>query len=265
MKKLVFAAACLVAGPAIAQAPLVLIEACNAILEADKRLECLKAAMGSNAAAAKPQAIDAISGAFAAMQASIGVGISYSNYQVAMLDLAKALAAYKQEVGEAGRESAKFFDAAVEAYSDVGVFWERSIAFYARRSNEVTYSGGLPVSMNGLEWLVAKYSLGTVKSDILGIERGLPVQMTRAQIWVIAKQKADEAMRVARLPSAKSGSPPDTEMQAVHMLVKTQQCREYPVAEKNETEGTSTLYSAVCTDGRKLKISCSAGACRVMP
>lgn len=272
MKKIFAVLVLALSAAANAQAPAVLIEACNSIADADKRLECLKAAIGAGGHSTQAQPLNAVTRAFAGMEASLNAGISYNNYQVAVLDLAKAVAAFKQDSGETGASSAKLFESAVEAYSDAGVLWERSISFYARRGNDIAYAGGLPVSMNGLDWLVSKYSLATGKSDIWGLERGLPVQSARAEIWRIARQKVAEAQAAANpkkqdeisaklsAPYAPIGDAPEREV-ATKMTIGVS-CSSQPFLAALEDSPSRKEFSAKCDNGQALSIICTEGMCK---
>lgn len=268
MRKTIALFALLISGTAPAQTPSVLLEACNTLQDAEKRLECLKAAIGSspNVAAANTGAVDTLERAFGALQAGIDVGMSYRDYQTSVLDLAKSLAAFKQQMPNI---PTALFDEALGAYSDAGMFWLRSIEFYSRRGNDLAYSGGLPVSMNGLDWLVPKYGLATVKSDIWGIERGLPVQPTTSQIWAIAKTKADGGIKRARVPSTPKASTAsidssDPEVQAVKSIIASQQCRDATSIERTKSTESQTKYSTICGDGRALIVECATGSCKVL-
>lgn len=265
MKKIFAVLALALSASAQAQAPAVLIEACNSITDADKRLECLKAAMNVGGASATAQPLSAVTRAFAGMEASLNAGISYNNYQLAVLDLAKAVATFKQDAGEAGAASAKLFESAVEAYSDAGALWERSISFYARRGNDIAYAGGLPVSMNGLDWLVSKYSLATGKSDIWGLERGLPVQSARAEIWRTAKEKAEAAAKAygKKLDApAKPDSAKDQNVVAVEEAAKQASCSDDPAASQTGVIGASRLFSVYCSNRQTMSFECVDGSCK---
>lgn len=261
----------LVVSSVYAQAPAVLIEACNSISESEKRLECLKAAMGTGNAASQAQPLAVVSRAFSGMEASLNAGISYNNYQIAVLDLAKAVSAFKQDAKEL-EAAGKLFDAAVEAYSDAGTFWARSIEFYARRDNGIAYGGGLPVSMNGLDWLVSKYSLATVKADIWGIERGLPVQSTRSEIWRIAKQKttmavaaADPARQQAAADSLRfhyQSSDQDAERGAAQKIAVGSMCSSDPLLAVVEDSSSRKEFRARCDSGQSLRVVCEEGLCK---
>lgn len=270
-KKITAAWLLLCANAVCAQAPTVLIEACNSIGEQERRLECLKAAMGAGSTTAQAQPLAVVSRAFSGMEASLNAGISYNNYQIAILDLAKAVSAFKQDAPSLG-EAGTLFDAAVEAYSDAGTFWARSIEFYARRDNNLAYGGGLPVSMNGLDWLVSKYSLSTVKADIWGIERGLPVQSTRAELWRIAKQKtamgvaaADPARQNASADSLRfnyQSSDYDAERTAAKKIAVGSLCSADPLLAVVEDSASRKEFRARCDSGQSLRVVCEEGLCK---
>lgn len=273
MKKCFAVLAISLSAAAGAQTPAVLIEACNAIADSSKRLECLKAAMGAGGASAQPQPqpLPIVMRAFSNMEASLNAGISYNNYQVAVLDLAKAVAAFKQDAKEL-EAAGKLFDAAVEAYSDAGTFWAKSIEFYARRDNSISYAGGLPVSMNGLGWLESKYNLTTVKSDIFGIERGLPVQATRTELWRIAQLKTsqgklaanpktkDELVSALSRPYPPIGDAPESATTKQMMIDAG--CSADPFVAMWENGDTRKVFSARCDSGQSLRVVCTEGYCK---
>lgn len=111
------------------------------------------------------------------MRSSLDVGISYHNYQIAILDIAKAVSQFKLDAGAAGVPAHKSFDAAVTAYSDAGTLWQKSIDFFAQRGNAVSYGGSLPVGLTGTQWLIQTYNLPTQKADLLGYKsESLPTE-----------------------------------------------------------------------------------------
>lgn len=254
----------LLAGAAQAQTPLVLIEACNAIAAADKRLECLKAAMG--AGAPRDAAIDALEQAFGAMQAGLGVGMSYRDYQAAVLDLARALAVYKQKAG--GLPSNQL-EQSLAAYNDAGALWIKSIEFYANRDNALDYPNALPIDSNNLLWLVQKYTLAVSNANRAGRELGLQVDATRSQIWAMARHMAEQGIRQIRNPASMKLAAPavslqDADIAAAQALSKEKQCQETPQVERTGLAGVDTLFAAACTDGKPLHIACASGICRVL-
>jgi hypothetical protein len=256
----------LLAGAVQAQTPLVLIEACNAVPAADKRLECLKAAMGATAVAPQAAAIDTLEQAFASMRAGLGVGLSYNDYQSSVVTLARALAVYQQQ-GSALPSTA--LEEALEAYKDAGIVWGRSIEFYAHSDNVRTYPNAPPVSRTGLEAIAFKYKLPLVNSNFLGWEKGVPVEFARSSLWGIALVKAKQGFLEIRDPHPTPKPPPvspaqEADIAAANALAKEQQCQENPQVERTGLAGVDTLFAAACTNGKQLNIACASGICRVM-
>lgn len=186
------------------QTPSVLIEACNAIADHERRLVCFKAAIEvnsskPNAPDSKEIAIQAVERAFIRMQSNLGVGISYNNYQTALLELASPLAELKRVGGtELPAEGIALIDQALETYADAAKFWQAAISFYARRDNELAYFRGLPLGLTRMDWLVTKYQLPTVNADLFGIHRGVQVDSTRARLWAIAAEISSKGINILR-------------------------------------------------------------------
>lgn len=186
------------------QTPSVLIEACNAIADSERRLVCFKAVIEvnnskPNAPDAKEVAIQAVEKAFIRMQSNLGVGISYNNYQTALLDLASPLGELRRVGGtELPSEGMALIDQALETYADAAKFWHAAISFYARRDNELAYFRGLPIGLTRMDWLVTKYQLATVNADLLGFHRGLQVDSTRARLWAIAAEISSKGISLLR-------------------------------------------------------------------
>lgn len=266
---------------AIAQPSEVLLEACNAMQDPAKRLECLKAAVGSSAKMPAPStALENVRRAFGDMNSSLDVGVSYRDYQSAMLDLAKAVGAYKREAANTDQERVRLFDEALAIYADAGTFWERSITFYAQHDNNLSYGGGVPVGLNGLEWLVAKYQLPTSRADLLGFHAGLPVSATRSQLWKLAQAKAEAALSAQeKAPSVEHMNQKildqlwlpyemgnaSSESMAADKIAKGSACTKTPMLGRSDF---ATLrgrqYSWLCEDGSALHVLCSLATCRAV-
>lgn len=179
----------------------VLIAACNAIEDSAKRLECLNAAM------AKPvpqvDRTEAVERAFAAFQSNLEVGISYNNYQVALLELGRELTMFERSAATGDAPGVAKLREALETYKDAGTFWEAAIRFYARRDNGISYGGGLPMNMVGLGWMLSKYNLPTRNSDIWGINVGVPTDLGRSMLWKKAREDAANGLEMLKAPAAK--------------------------------------------------------------
>lgn len=146
----------------------------------------------------KAVAIEAVEKAFTRMRSSLDIGLSYNNYQVALLELAQSVAELKRTASNLSPASGDLLSKALEAYADAGTFWHKSIEFYAKRDNNLSYGGGLPVQLTGLEWLVGKYNLATAKSDLFGFYVGLPVQTTQSTLWQVAANLAHQGIARAK-------------------------------------------------------------------
>jgi hypothetical protein len=193
MKKIVLVAA-LLANLAYGQTPSVLVEACNAIQDADKRLECLKAAMNSTGATKKTPDSEALESAFSGMQSSLDVGISYQNYQTALLNVARETGFFKRSAAPNLMPAITKLEEAIDTYKDAGTFWEASIRFYANGDNSLAYSGGLPVQQVDLMWMVQKHQLPTRKADIWGLWVGVPTDEGRSAMWGKAKALSENGI-----------------------------------------------------------------------
>jgi len=181
-----------------AQVPAVLLEACNSIADADKRLECLKAAAGKPAAAAP--SYEALSRAFTGIQSGLGVGVSYNNYQAALLDLAKELGVYERIAPPEAGAALADFRKALETYKDAGTFWNASIEFFAHRNNRSFLA--LPVDAAGVGWVVSKYQVPTRNADILGLSVGVETDLALAKMWRDAAAQAAAGLRLLGDPAA---------------------------------------------------------------
>ena len=191
MKRKVLAVALLVAVGAInAEVPAVLLEACNALQDSAKRLVCLKAAVGD---VKRKPTHEAVSRAFIGFQGTLASGMSLRSYQAGVQDLARELAIYRSEAPPEAATGLVMLQSALETYSDAGTFWDAAISFYARRDNGIAYSGGLPMQMVGLEWMLRKYALPTRKSDIWGINVGVPPDAGRQFLWERARAESERA------------------------------------------------------------------------
>lgn len=173
----------------------VLLEACNLIAQADKRLECLKAAVAQMQQPAKVTVHDALSRALVGLQGSLESGMSLRTYETAVQEVARELAIFKRDAPETASPALTRLQNALEVYGDAGRFWAASIEFYARRDNRLAYSGGLPLNLAGVAWLSSKYpGLPTRPSDFLGIQVGVPTDAGRLYLWKKAREEAEAGL-----------------------------------------------------------------------
>lgn len=173
----------------------ILLEACNAIQESDKRLECLKAAVGT----ARPNApYDAVVRAFVGLRGNLESGISLNAYQAVLNELSRELAVFSREAGDDAKPAVAKLQEALDTYTDAATFWGAAIRFYARRDNGIAYGGGLPMQMVGLGWMISKHDLPTRKSDIWGINVGVPTDLGQSTMWAKANARAEEGIELLK-------------------------------------------------------------------
>lgn len=266
MKQLPLLLAALLATSTLnAQPQDILIEACSAMPDADKRLQCLKAAIGTASTTSSPKAaaIDTLAKAFGAMQAGIDIGMSYRDYQASLLELARAIAAFKQQVNDL---PTTLIDASLGAYNDAGLLWQGSIEFYANPDNRA-FAAGIPVGGSDLNILVGRYRLTTGRTGFLGLQEGLDAASGRWQIWTIAKANAEKGLAVLRNPPPPAEpevleTEPDLRFAALY--AKEKRCHESPVPEKFGESGFFYHYKVLCSDGTILKVACSLGSCKTL-
>lgn len=192
--------------------PAVLLEACNAIQDSAKRLECLKAAAGP--AATQPAAHEAVVRAFVGLDGALSSGMTIASYQAAVQDLARELALFKRDAPPAAAPAIERLGKSLDVYGDAATFWAEAIRFYSRRGNDLSYGGGLPVGMVGLGWMLTKYGMiPKAHADMLGINVGIPVDAGRRYMWYRAKELADEGIALLKQPPAPTASATEAKQQ----------------------------------------------------
>lgn len=184
-----------------AQVPDALLEACNAVPEPAKRLECLKQATARSTPAIAASD-ESIRRSLIGLQGSLNTGISLVNYRAAVNDIARELAVFERDASPQAASGIAKLKEALDTYADAGRFWDAAISFYARSNNSISYFGGLPMQQVGLEWMVAKHGLPTRNADLLGMFAGVPTDAGRNVMWVKANTLADEDLGLVRNPQA---------------------------------------------------------------
>lgn len=97
----------------------------------------------------------------------------------------------------------------------------------------------------------------------------MPVDVTRSQIWAMARHMAEQGIRQIRNPASMQPAVPavslqDADIAAAQALSKETQCQETPRVERTGLAGVDTLFAAACADGKQLRIACASGVCRVL-
>lgn len=189
----------------VAQIPDALLEACNAVPDSVRRLECLRQAttrVGSSATPLTLVSHDALRRNLIGLQGSLDTGVNLVNYLAAVNEIARELAIFEREAPKSDSLALLKLREALDTYADAGKFWKEDSSFFAVRSNSNAYFGGLPMRLVGLEWMIDKHALQTRNADLFGIFRGVPAQTGRTTMWTKAKALADEGLLYLRDPTA---------------------------------------------------------------
>jgi hypothetical protein len=106
----------------------VLLEACNAIKDADKRLECLREAVktGKDEVAKDNKSEKRLVGVIIALNTAIDSTVNFRQFQQLRLELAKELGMYKSDQGHDQTAAALISDA-LTAYTDAETLWSVAI------------------------------------------------------------------------------------------------------------------------------------------
>jgi hypothetical protein len=192
----------------------VLLEACAAMKEPEKRASCFEAVARMEAPAAPAANKFAnLKRAFTAISAATTTGVSLVQYapmiQAAATEVALARDA---AASDAERQALDLYERAIDAYRDAATFWQRDIEFYARSDNRLAYGGGLPVDMVGVGHLVGKWNLSAGRSDIWGINRGVPRSYALSTMWAAAGKAVEDGeialgLRQPPAPEPVTGTP----------------------------------------------------------
>lgn len=168
----------------------VLLEACNAIEDREKRFSCLQ----EIAALKSVNSHDATSfkrlkAAFAGIAGAVNAGLSYKNYQSLIVEPAKELGVFKQENSNINPEALKFLDKAVSAYNDAERLWRASI--YDSQDGGIFFGKILNYQALGLSDVIRIYNLPTttvLMNPHVSVHAALPI------IWQYAEKNAKLAL-----------------------------------------------------------------------
>lgn len=209
--------ALLVSGSAVANND-ALLEACNAMQDPTRRLECFKQAT-AKATTPAPAAVvhhAALRDALIALDGQLNQGISLNNYNQAILVPAREMALFESKVNPAEHsEAIGALRAAMQAYSDAGRFWNASISAGARNRGPFTSSSVITyddMTLYGVGDLVGKYSMPTRSAGPFGALSGVSRYDGVSTIWAVARKNYQEAFRILDgkpTPAASKASTPE--------------------------------------------------------
>lgn len=182
----------LVAGATWSQSP-VLLEACNSIADADKRLLCLKELVAQSGEQSKSRnaatGVASLKRVFTSISASTSSGMSYKDYSGMAQEPVRAVAIFRSENPGVNADALQQLSDAAEAYKDAEILWRAHVY----RSQDAGFGSRiLNYKMLRLDWIVDKYHLPTKRvllNDHVSIEEALP------RIWRYAESNAKDAFQ----------------------------------------------------------------------
>ena len=175
-----------------------LLEACNSLDDKDKRLACFREISNlKNSGATDATAGKRVKNAFAAIAGAVNSGISFNNYSVMILEPAKEVGIFRQEVPPPNPRVLDLFDQALVSYREAEKVWHASIY---NGSDSGVFGRVLNPKYTGLLDIVRKYNLPTrtvLFNDHLPVDTALPI------IWRYAEERAKAAVEL--LESSNTG------------------------------------------------------------
>lgn len=166
-----------------------LLEACNSLEDKEKRMACLKELVAFNKKdeniSAASSSLRRLKAAFAGIAGSVNAGVSYNNYKTLIIEPARELGIFKQEVPTANKEALESLDASVAAYNDAERLWRASI--YKSQDGGIFFGRILNYETSGLTDIVSKYNLPTktvLMNPHVSANEGLSI------IWGFAEKSA---------------------------------------------------------------------------
>lgn len=256
--------------------PKALLEACNAIDDKTKRMECLEQLMQLQGATSKsnessPQrhALKRAKSTFSAVASTVQSGVSLNNYSQLIMEPAKELGVLRQEASALDPLVFEKLQSAVAAYNDAATVWRASI--YQSQDGGILVGKILNPERTGLVPIVNRYGLYT--TTVLFTPH-LPADAAIAKIWRYAEMVTNEAFDIAdgvprptlepagALPVTAS-TPSTDEEAAVERLARDTGCNTHPVAAKTGAKDGRTEYAVYCSRGHTQTYLCTSGNCSV--
>lgn len=225
-----------------AQTNNIILEACNSISSSEKRLECLKAAVNStDVALVKDRAFIPLENSFTKMHAGIRMGISFLDYQHALLDLANELAIYDKLAPGNSRAGVALLEQALAQYKDARVIWSYVIDRVPGWSPEMAFESRSKIWERAID--LADRGIKAVT------EGGLPKNI----------------LPLPNLNNDLQGESRMLEDSAVELLAKNIGCNTNPVAARTASKPAFNEYTIYCVSGKILTFQCTKKSCEISP
>lgn len=203
-----------------------LLEACNALPDPAKRLQCFKQAAGAPAITVAPES--ALLDSFAALDGQINQGISLVNYNQAILVPAKELALFERNNPAADQRAIGAFKAALMAYNNASRFWKASISASVRDRGIFTSSTMTMDDMvtYGVSDLNAVYHFPTRATGPFGAWTGVSREDGLSTIWAAARSLHDRGAQImaGKLPASTTAPSPQRDIDPNRPALPTKAC-----------------------------------------
>ena len=175
-----------------------LLEACNAVPDATRRLECFKQAAAKPVQSPTAMPHQELRDALIALDGQLVQGMSLVSYNEAMLPPAREMALFEKRNPGANPQAIGALRAAMSAYSDAARFWKASISAGVRNrgiftSSTMTYDD---MTLYGISDLIGKYSFPTVGTGPFGAFTGVSQYAGVSTIWAVARKAHEEAFDI---------------------------------------------------------------------
>lgn len=223
-----------------------LLEACNAIDDKTKRMECLEQLMQlqgatskSNVSSSQVPALKRAKSVFAAVASTVQSGVSFNNYSQLIMEPAKELGVLRQEASTLDPLVFEKLQSAVTAYNDAASVWRASIY----QSQDGGFMGRvLNPERTGLVPIVNKYGLYT--TTVL-FNQHLPADAAVAKIWHFAESVTKEAFDI-------TDAPPQPNREAVGVLpVRSSTASPEGETLQDTSNNSCSKYAVYCAKGQR--------------
>lgn len=179
-------------GGVVRAQPSILLEACNAIQDGAKRLQCFQETINRRdpVDSKNEQSIQKLKNAFASIEGAVNSGLNFMTFQTLALETVKAVSIFKSENKNIDADALNSLDLAIQAYRDSEKLWRASI-FYSKDGGVL--GTVLNYSQLDLSGIVSKYQLPTRKVffiDHLPINSALPI------VWHYAEIESKRAFNI---------------------------------------------------------------------
>lgn len=139
----------------------ILLEACNNLVDSEKRLVCLKEVFRGNddKFSQKNESLERLKNSFLGIQGVVNSGVSYRIYAEKILEPAQAIQIFSANQKGESSGALRSFQEALETYRDAEILWRAYIT--SSRDGGIFVGRVLDYKNLGLSYLIEKYQLPT--------------------------------------------------------------------------------------------------------